>query len=313
MRWLAEHRQLPFANYAAIWQWSVDNLDAFWASLWDYYQIQAASPYTAILPDPSMPGARWFPGAQLNYAAHVFRWMNEATPALLFQSERMPLVEISWQRLHDEVAALAAALKDLGIVAGDRVVAYLPNIPQTLVAFLACASIGAIWSSCSPDFGLRSVTDRFAQIEPRVLFATDGYSYNGRLHDRRETVDAIRAALPTLICTVLVPYAYPEQDAAVQGDVVRLADLLARHRGAALAFTPVPFDHPLWILYSSGTTGLPKAIVQGHGGILLEHLRILGLHSNVKPGDRIFWYTTTGWMMWNMIIGGLLLGATVAL
>ncbi len=313
MRWLRETRGLSFQEYDDLWRWSVDDLAGFWGSLWDYFKVEAATPYREVLANRAMPGARWFTGAELNYAQHAFRHMRPDKPALLFASETRPLREVSWAELRDGVAAAAAALRGVGVVQGDRVVAYMPNIPETLIAFLACASIGAIWSSCSPDFGGPAVMDRFAQIEPKVLLAVDGYTYNGKAHDRLDVVARLQAALPTVERTVLVPYLADSPRAAGLKDIVQWRDLLAEGAGAELTFAPVPFDHPLWVLYSSGTTGLPKAIVQGHGGIVLEHLKAHALQMNVTEDDRAFWYTTTGWMMWNMVIGGLLVGATVAL
>jgi acetoacetyl-CoA synthetase len=313
MAWLEENRGLSFADYDSLWRWSVDDLAGFWGSLWDYSDIQATTPYREVLGGRAMPGAEWFAGAELNYAAHAFRHMRPDQPALLCASETRPLREVSWAELHDAVAAVAAGLTGLGVRKGDRVVAYMPNIPETLIAFLACASIGAVWSSCSPDFGSPAVIDRFAQIEPTVLLAVDGYTYNGKAHDRLDVVARLQGALPSVERTVLVPYLTENPRTDGLTNVVSWSQLLADGAGAELTFTPVPFDHPLWVLYSSGTTGLPKAIVQGHGGIVLEHHKAIGLQMNITADDRSFWYTTTGWMMWNMVIGGLLVGATVAL
>jgi len=258
-----------------------------------------------------MPGARWFPGAELNYTEQVFRNASPSRPALIFQSERQPLVEVSWDELKQKVGLVANALRSIGVQRGDRVVAYMPNMPETLIAFLACASIGATWSSCSPDFGTSSVIDRFKQIEPTVFFAVDGYQYNGKPINRLPIISDLQAALPTLKKTVLVPYLNKDATTESLQDAVLWQELL---KGSSeLTFEQVPFDHPLWVLYSSGTTGLPKAIVQGQGGILLEHLKNLALGLDLKPDDRFFWYTTTGWMMWNLLIGGLLVGTTVLL
>lgn len=309
MRWLAEARGLELADYPALWRWSVDHVAEFWASLWDYFAIQSDQPYTTVFVGATMPGVRWFPGAQLNYVEHIFRNATDRHPAVIFQSEGSPPSELSWAELRRQVAAVTAGLRALGVDSGDRVVAYLPNIPQALVAFLACASLGAVWSSCSPDFGSPSVIDRFKQIEPKVLIAVDGYRYGGKDFDRRTTVTELRAALPTVQQTILVPYRFP--DAATPPDLVAWNDLLTT--AGELQWTPVPFDHPLWVLYSSGTTGLPKPIVQSQGGILLEHLKCLSLHVDLKPGDRFFWFTTTGWMMWNFLVGGLLVGATIVI
>ncbi len=312
MRWLETTRGLRFATYDELWRWSVADLEAFWESLWEYFQIRSVTPYTRVLSSHTMPGARWFEGATLNYVEHVFRRATPDHPAALFQSERQPLTPISWADLERQVASVAAALRGLGVGPGDRVVGYVPNVPQALVAFLAAASLGAVWSSCSPDFGSPSVIDRFKQIEPKVLVAVDGYQYGGKPFDRRAVVAEIQAALPTLEATIFVPYLDPQAaPAGLSGRILAWEEALATP--GELRYEPVPFEHPLWVLYSSGTTGLPKPIVQSQGGILIQHLKELHLHLNLKPGDRFFWYTTTGWMMWNLLIGGLLVGATVLL
>lgn len=309
MRWLATTKGLSFADYAALWQWSVADVGAFWETIWEYYHIQASQPYTQPLTGDTMPGVHWFPGATLNYVEHVFRNATSDHPAMIFQSETQQLTEISWTELQTQVAAVANALRALGVGPGDRVVAYLPNIPQALVAFLATASLGAVWSSCSPDFGSPSVIDRFKQIGPKVLFAIDGYHYGGKPFDRREVVAELQAALPTLEHTILVPYLDPQ---ATPGDLPNTSLWTAAlATEGELSFAQVPFEHPLWVLYSSGTTGLPKPIVHSHGGILLEHIRALSLHMDLKPGDRFFWFSTTGWMMWNLLVGALLVQATV--
>jgi len=311
MRWLHDTHNWQFRDYHALWQWSVNDIASFWASLWDYFQIKSSTPPSTVLLDRTMPGARWFPDATINYAEHVFRNAAADRPAIIFRSETEPLVEIGWSELKQQVASVAAALRGMGVVRGDRVVAYLPNIPQAVVAFLACASLGAVWSSCSPDFGSSSVMDRFQQIEPKVLIAVDGYRYGGKAWERRAAVAELQQALPTLEHTILIPYLDPNATTDALQQVVLWPDLL--QQPAELVFEHVPFDHPLWILYSSGTTGLPKPIVQGQGGILLEHLKALTFHSDIQPGDRFFWFTTTGWMMWNYLVGGLLVGATILL
>ncbi|GAB4213781.1 MAG: acetoacetate--CoA ligase [Roseiflexaceae bacterium] len=311
--WLSTRDRRTFASYSELWGWSVAELEAFWASLWEFFQVQA-TPYTSVLDQRQMPGARWFAGAELNYAAHVFRNATPDHPALIFQQEGGQPAELSWEQLRDRVAALVAGLRAMGVGRGDRVVAYLPNIPEAVVAFLACASLGAVWSSCSPDMGEGSVVDRFKQIAPKLLFATDGYQYGGKTFDRRPTVAALRRELTTLEQTVLVHYLRPDGPTEGLDGVLSWEELVAgAHSAPALTFEPVPFDHPLWVLYSSGTTGLPKPIVQGHGGILLEHLKSICLHMDLKPGDRFFWFTTTGWMMWNLLVSGLLGGCTVLL
>src|SRR5579863_300989 len=309
MQWLAREKGLIFSTLDELWQWSTTRLEDFWASLWDYFHIQSSQPYSAVLVERKMPGATWFPGARLNYAEHVFRNATSERPAVLFQSELQPLREVAWDELQRKAGAVASALRAMGVQRGDRVVSYMPNMPDTLIAFLATASIGAIWSSCSPDFGTSSVIDRFKQIEPKVLFAVDGYQYNGKPFDRHTIIAELQASLPTLQKTVLVPYLYKEANTEGLANAVAWQTLLADP--AELVFEQVPFDHPLWVLYSSGTTGLPKAIVQGHGGIVIEHLKGLFLELNMKPADRFFWFTTTGWMMWNLLMGGLLVGCTI--
>ena len=313
MRWLEAERGRSLGDYQALWEWSVTELEEFWASIWDFFAVEASAPYSEVLPERVMPGARWFPGAELSYAQHIFRGKRDADVAVLHASELRQLDELRWGELRQQVASAAAGLRGLGVEPGDRVVAYLPNIPETLVAVLATASIGAVWSSCSPDFGASSVVDRFAQIEPKVLFCVDGYRYGGKDFDRVETVAGLQRQMPTLERTVLVPYLDPAPDISRLESTITWSELLATGQGAELRFEQVPFDHPLWVLYSSGTTGLPKAIVQGHGGILLEHLKKLHLHVDAQDQDRIFWFTTTGWMMWNFLVGALLTPASIVL
>ncbi|CAA9482400.1 MAG: Acetoacetyl-CoA synthetase [uncultured Solirubrobacterales bacterium] len=313
MRWLERERGLSFGTYGELWEWSVTELEDFWATVWEYFEIDASKSYETVLERRVMPGARWFSGAELNYAEHVLRRTRGAETAVIAASELRARSETSWDELEEQVARAAAALRELGVARGDRVVAYLPNIPETLTAFLACASLGAIWSSCSPDFGARSVVDRFSQIEPKVLFAVDGYRYGGRDFDRTDTVAELQRELPTLEQTVLLPYLSHEADLGALGDVTPWDAFLASSPSSVLEFEQVPFDHPLWVLYSSGTTGLPKPIVQGHGGIVLEHLKMCSLHMDLGPDDRFFWFTTTGWMMWNLLVGGLLVGSAVVL
>jgi acetoacetyl-CoA synthetase len=306
MQWLRDHRGLRFASYDELWRWSVEDLDGFWASLWEFFAVGGPTPGPALA-ERRMPGARWFPGTTLNHAELSLR-RHDDHPALLFGNEGGELGALSYAELGRRVAAVAAGLRRLGVARGDRVVAYLPNVPETVVALLATASIGAVWSSCAPEFGVSSVVDRFAQIEPKVLVAVDGYRYNGTWHDRRDALAEIRRRLPTLEATVLVG-----GSAAGQGRTVAWERLLEDGAGAELVFEPVGFDHPLWVLYSSGTTGLPKAIVHGHGGIALELLKSISLHLDLGPADCFFWFTTTGWMMWNFLVGGLLGGSTVVL
>lgn len=309
MRWLADRKGLTFDTYRDLWRWSVTEIEAFWETIWAYFDLAYAGDWTTPLESRTMPGARWFPGVTLNYAENIFGRMTPDRPMLLYKAEDRPLVAVSWQEMADQTARLAHALREMGVGPGDRVVAFMPNIPETIVALLATASLGAIWSSCSPDFGSRSVLDRFQQIEPTVLIAVDGYQYGGKPFDRREVVAELQAALPSLTQTILVPFS-AETDPGLPN--TRLwSDVLLAAGEQPLTFTQVPFDHPLWVLYSSGTTGLPKPIVHGHGGIVLEHVRATALHNDQHPGDRFFWYTSTGWMMWNYMVGTLLAGSTI--
>ena len=306
----ATGRVLP--DYEAAWRWSVEDLDGFWRAVVDHFEVELHSPAEQVVAGHEMPDVRWFPGTAVNYAEQALRRRDDA-PAIIARSQTRAEVVVTFAQLADQVARAAAGLRRLGVSRGDRVVGYLPNVPETIVAFLACASIGAVWSSCAPEFGTRAVVDRVQQIEPKVLLVVDGYRYGTKEVDRSAEVAQIRAALPSLAATVLLPYLRAEAGAAseVVPDAVRWDDLVGEP--ADLAIDAVPFDHPLYVLYSSGTTGLPKAIVHGHGGILLEHLKMLGLHHDLGPGDRFCWFTTTGWMMWNYLVSGLTVGSTVVL
>ena len=312
-RWLEETRGLDLPGYNALWRWSVDDVEGFWAAVWDFFELRSSTPADRVLVSHQMPGAVWFPGATLSYAEHVFRHHDPDAVAVRHASELRPLAEVTWAELRACTARVAAGLRTVGVREGDRVVAYLPNVPEAVAGLLACASLGAIWSSCSPDFGIRSVVDRFAQIEPKVLLAVDGYRYGGRDVDRRETVAGLQASLPTLEHTVVLGYLDPEPDLSGLRATMSWDELEALGAGSELSFAQVPFDHPLWVLYSSGTTGLPKGIVHGHGGILLETLKQIHLHVDAQPGDRLFWFTTTGWMMWNFLVGGLTSEASIVL
>jgi len=315
--WLRAKRGVDVTTYPDLWRWSVGDLEAFWNSIFDYFRVEYDGERTVALASREMPGAKWFPGVRLNWAERAFAGKPDDQVAIIHASELRELSEITWGELRDQVAAVAGGLRGLGVEEGDRIVAYLPNVAEATIAFLAVASIGAVWSSASPDFGAGSLIDRFAQIGPKVLLAVDGYRYGGKDFDRTPVVRQLQEAMPSLEHTVLLPYLDPNataySGAADLEGVVIWDELLVRGSGAELTFTRVPFDHPLWVLYSSGTTGLPKAIVQSQGGILLEQLKVMHLHADARPGDRLFWFTTTGWMMWNFIVSGLLTEAAIVL
>ena len=305
--WLAE-RGRRFDSYDALWRWSVTDLDGFWQAIWDYSGIEAATPPERVLGSRAMPGAQWFPGATLNYAQHVLRNEAPGEPALYYASEGAPPARVDWAELAGETRVLASRLRTLGVRPGDRVACYLPNIPQAVIAMLATTAIGAIWASCSPDFGWQGVLDRFRQLTPKVLFCTDGYRYGGDRFDRGEQLGQIIGGLDGLEHVVWLPSVgqpdRPPPGVQAWDEVVGGPEVPA----AAFSFEQVPFGHPLWILFSSGTTGLPKAIVHSHGGALIEQLKLQRLHMDLKPGDRMFFFTTTGWMMWNFLVSSLLLG-----
>ena len=318
--WLRTERGLVFSDYQALWRWSVTELDAFWQAMWDYFDLQSPTPHTAVLARNTMPGAEWFPGAQVNYARQVLRHVDAAhaagLPAIVSRNEKGDHREMGWPALRQQVAALALHLKRQGLQPGDRVVAYLPNIPEAMVAMLATVSIGCIWSICAPDMGTQAVLDRFRQIEPKVLFAVDGVTYGGRDLDRTGVLDELRAQLPSLSHLVVVDQLGTAKNIAASA---LFTDAAAQNDAETDAFQPlwVPFDHPLWIVYSSGTTGLPKPIVHGHGGMVLVALQLKVLHNDIgcsydanSFGERYHWYSSTGWVMWNAQASGLLSGTT---
>jgi acetoacetyl-CoA synthetase len=313
IEWLRAERGVDVAGYAELWQWSVDDLEGFWNSIFDYFGVRYDGERGPVLASRQMPGAEWFPGVRLNWAEHAFADRDDEEVAIFHASELRDLGGLTWGEVREQVAAVAGGLRSLGVERGDRVVAYLPNIAEATIAFLATASIGAIWSSASPDFGAGSLIDRFAQIEPKVLFAVDGYRYGGKDFDRTDVARGLQEAIPSLEWTVVLPYLDVDFYTGSLPAAMGWSELLAAGAGAELTFERVPFDHPLWVLYSSGTTGLPKAIVQGHGGILVEQMKKMHLHNDAKAGDCLFWFTTTGWMMWNFIISGLLTEAAIVL
>ncbi|MGY0539128.1 acetoacetate--CoA ligase [Nocardioides sp. YJ-D4] len=309
LAWLARERDLEMTTHEELWRWSVTDLDGFWSAVWEFFEVRSHAPYDTVLASREMPGARWFPGAQLNYAEHALGTDEDLDRvAVLGRSQTRDDVELTFGDLRDQVARTRAALERLGVRRGDRVAGYLPNIPEALVAYLATASLGATWASCASEFGPRSVIDRFAQIEPVVLLVAGGYRYGAKDIDRRAQVAEIRAELPSVRHVVDVEYGPHRVEGALSW-----TSLLDSEPGAELVFEPVPFDHPLVVLFSSGTTGRPKAIVHGHGGILLEHLKNHALSWDMGPEDRMLWFSTTAWMMWNALVSSLLVRSSIVM
>lgn len=315
MNWLESTRGLVFADYHDLWRWSVDELESFWQAIWDYFEVQSSSPYRCVLESKEMPGAKWFPGARVNFAQHVLRQGEPDKVAIYHQSENRPLGRMTWRELTKNVLILANELRKMGVQPGDRIAAYLPNTPEAVIALLASVSIGAVWSICSPDFGSKSVLDRLQQIEPKILFAVDGYKYGGKTFDRREEVRGLKENLPSVDHVIYVPYFFGE-DEGVPIETAKIWHELLNQPEIQLSqfqFEDVLFEHPLWVLYSSGTTGIPKGMVHSHGGILLEMYKTLTFHINLGPESCLFFYTTTGWMVFNVVVSGLLTGSAIVL
>lgn len=300
-------------GYHPLYQWSVDNREDFWASVWEFGNVIASKPYEKVLEDaPTMMGAKWFVGSRLNFAENLLRYRDDQV-AMVFQGEGQEKVRMTYAQLYDEVARLAKALRDAGVVTGDRIAGYVPNMMQTVVAMLAATSIGAVWSSCSPDFGIKGVLDRFGQIEPKILFTADGYFYNGKTHDSLGRISGILQELPRIEKVVVIPYVSSRADIASIANAVHYDDFISKEKGLQIKFEQLPFDHPLYIMYSSGTTGLPKCMVHGVGGTLIQHLKELILHVDLKREDKVYYFTTCGWMMWNWLVSGLAVGGTIIL
>ncbi|MEP7245952.1 MAG: AMP-binding protein, partial [Gammaproteobacteria bacterium] len=306
-RWLERERGLSFASYDALWRWSTQDLESFWRAIWDYFGLRSSTPFSAVLGRREMPGTEWFPGARINYAEQALAHEKPDTDALMYAREGQPLARMSWTELGSRVRTLATALRKLGVQPGDRVVAVLPNSPHAVIGLLATASIGAIWSCCGPDFGPTGILERFTQLSPKVIFYVDGYQYGGKRFDRRAEMQKILAQLDSLQHRVCIPYLNAGDRTVVPADTLCWDEFFDAPPvpAAGFRFEPVPFDHPLWILFSSGTTGLPKAIVHGHGGILLEHLKHLQFNYDVHAREALFFFTTTGWMVWNFLVSSL--------
>jgi len=313
IQFINERHGKNFSDYPALYQWSVDNIADFWAAIWDFADIRASQPYTEVIDDATkMPGAKWFGGARLNFAENLLRYRDDRV-ALVFKGEDQNTVRITYAQLYDEVARVAKAMRDIGVSVGDRVVGFMPNMPQTTIAMLAATSIGATWSSCSPDFGIKGVLDRFGQIKPKVIFTANGYFFKGKKLDSLERIANILKNLPSIEKVVVVPYTDPAPDISAVPKAVNFADFKSAQANLEIDFAQLPFDHPLYIMYSSGTTGLPKCMVQSAGGILVHQMKELILHTDLRREDVIFYFTTCGWMMWNWLTSALSVGATVVL
>ena len=313
MKFINQTYDQNFKEYASLYDWSIDNISDFWAAFWDFADIIHSKRYDQVIDNPKkMPGARWFSGAELNFAENLLRYRDERA-ALIFKGEGQPSTRLTYAQLYDEVARLAKALKDLGIRPGDRVVGFMPNMPESMIAMLAATSMGAAWSSCSPDFGIKGVLDRFGQIKPRVLFTANGYFFKGKAIDSLERISNILKELPSIEKVVVVPYTEQEPNIGAVANAVHYQDFRSSESGLEIEFKQLPFEHPLYIMYSSGTTGLPKCMVQSAGGILVHHLKELMLHTDLKREDTIFYFTTCGWMMWNWLTSSLAVGASLVL
>ncbi len=313
IKFVNDEYSLNIDGFQALYQWSIDNREDFWASIWDFGEVIASKPYDKVLEDsPTMMGAKWFLGSRLNFAENLLRFRDDRD-ALVFRGEDGKTERITYAQLYDQVAKMARSLREAGVVKGDRIAAFVPNIIQTVVAMLATTSIGAIWSSCSPDFGIKGVLDRFGQIKPKILFTANGYSYNGKIHSSLDKISGILKDLPDIEKVVVIPFTEERADISAIANAVHYADFLSKADGLEIEFEQTPFDHPVYIMYSSGTTGLPKCMVHGAGGTLIQHLKELLLHSDVKREDKIYYFTTCGWMMWNWLVSSLAVGATILL